>query len=313
MDAPVPIASGLGFPEGPVVLPDGALVIVDIRRGTLIRIAPDGSDHVVAELGGGPNGAALAPDGTLIVCNNGGYAWGDIEGLSIPVGPAADYETGSIQRVDLATGAFETILTSVDGRTLSAPNDLVFDRHGGFYFTDTGKHHAHHSDHGRVCYVDGAGARTVAEPLDQPNGIALSPDGRRLYVTETATARVWWWHVDGPGRLRGGDTFHGAGGGNFLFSEPGYSYYDSMAVQADGDLCIGTLLKAGIAIVARDGSGGRHLDLADLDPAITNIAFGGADMRDAYLTASATGRVYRMRWDTPGLRLNGADNPANGA
>src|SRR3546814_16597000 len=88
----------------------------------------------------------------------------------------------------------------------------LFDAQGGFYFTDTGKHHRHHSDHGRLCHGNGDGARTVAQPLDQPNGIALAPDGSRLYATETATARVWWWDIERPGTLRGGRTFLGAGG-----------------------------------------------------------------------------------------------------
>src|SRR3546814_5006579 len=113
--------------------------------------------------------------------------------------------------------------------TLFRSNDIVFDAQGGFYFTDTGKHHRHHSDHGRLCHGNGDGARTVAQPLDQPNGIALAPDGSRLYATETATARVWWWDIERPGTLRGGRTFLGAGGGNFLCGEPGHAYYDSMA------------------------------------------------------------------------------------
>ena len=298
------VAEGLGFPEGPVILPDGSLAVVEIRHGQVTRIAPDGTKQVIAKVGGGPNGAALAPDGALILCNNGGYQWVENDGWTVPVGAAADYAGGSIQRLRIADGRVETLLTAVDGRPLSAPNDIVFDRDGGCYFTDTGKHHRHHSDHGRICYVDGVGARTVAEPLDQPNGIALSPAGDRLYATETATARAWWWEVERPGVLRGGRTFMGAGGGNFLCAEPGYAYYDSMAVEANGNLCIGTLLQAGIAIVGPDGERIGFVDLSDLDPAITNIAFGGSDMRHAYVTASATGRVYRLTWPRPGLRLN---------
>jgi gluconolactonase len=299
------VAEGLGFPEGPVVLPDGGLAVVEIRDGHVTRIDADGTKSVLAETGGGPNGAALAPDGALIVCNNGGYAWHVADGMSLPIGPAADYAGGSIQRISLESGRVETLLAAVDGRPLSAPNDIVFDAEGGFYFTDTGKHFAHHSDHGRICYMGPAGAWTAAAPLDQPNGIALSPDGSRLYAAETATARIWWWHVDSPGRLRGGETFYGAGGGNFLFSAPGYCYFDSMAMEADGRLCVGTLLKGGIAVIDADGGGHDHVDLGHIDPAITNLAFGGADMHDAYFTASATGRVFRTRWPRPGLRLHG--------
>src|SRR3990167_8470323 len=66
------IASGLRFPEGPVAMPDGSVVLVDIERRTLSRVTPDGKVHVVARLGGGPNGAAPGPGGKIYVTNNGG-------------------------------------------------------------------------------------------------------------------------------------------------------------------------------------------------------------------------------------------------
>src|SRR3546814_3859060 len=99
-------------------------------------------------------------------------------------------------------------------------------------------------------------------------------------------------------------SFLGAGGGNFLCGEPGHAYYDSTAVEANGNLCIGTLLKGGIAIVRPDGERVGFVDLSHLDPAITNIAFGGEAMRDAWVPASATGRLYRLAWPRPGLPPN---------
>lgn len=69
------IASGLQFPEGPVAMPDGSIVLVEIARETLSRITPDGRVDVVASIRGGPNGAALGPHGRMCVCNNGGLAW----------------------------------------------------------------------------------------------------------------------------------------------------------------------------------------------------------------------------------------------
>src|SRR3546814_11322470 len=84
---------------------DGSIFLVEIARGTLTRVSPDGSVTVVAELGGGPNGAALGPDGAVYVCNNGGcFTWEHVMGFTLP-GPVPDaWEGGSIQRVDLDTG-----------------------------------------------------------------------------------------------------------------------------------------------------------------------------------------------------------------
>ena len=72
------VTSGLQFPEGPVWMEDGSVLVVEIRRGTLTRVAPDGTKTVVAETGGGPNGAAIGPDGKVYVCNNGGFIWHDV-------------------------------------------------------------------------------------------------------------------------------------------------------------------------------------------------------------------------------------------
>jgi len=88
------IASGLAFPEGPVAMPDGSVVLVEVRRGTLTRVTPDGAVEVVAELGGGPNGAAIGPDGAVYVCNNGGFEWHDLMGFAIPGNQPADYGGG---------------------------------------------------------------------------------------------------------------------------------------------------------------------------------------------------------------------------
>src|SRR5271166_5681857 len=97
------VAAGLKFPEGPIAMADGSVILVEIQRGTLSRITPDGTVSVVAALGGGPNGAAIGPDGAVYVCNNGGFEWHEAGGLTIPGHSPADYAGGSIQRVDLAT------------------------------------------------------------------------------------------------------------------------------------------------------------------------------------------------------------------
>jgi gluconolactonase len=69
------ITDGLDFPEGPIAMPDGSVLVVEIKGGRLIRVLPDGSKEVAAELGGGPTGAAIGPDGACYVANNGGFHW----------------------------------------------------------------------------------------------------------------------------------------------------------------------------------------------------------------------------------------------
>src|SRR5215467_6534507 len=90
------VAEGLHFPEGPVAMADGSVVLVEIRRGTLTRVTPNGRRETLAELGGGPNGAAIGPDGAVYVCNNGGaWLWREGE-LHMPGDPPPDYQGGAI-------------------------------------------------------------------------------------------------------------------------------------------------------------------------------------------------------------------------
>ena len=195
MDSFELVADGLGFPEGPVALSDGSLLVVEIRSQCVTRIAADGSRRIIASLAGGPNGAAIGPDGAIYVCNNGGFAFGEVElyAINIPVGPAPDYAGGSIQRIDPVTSEIRTLYTEAGDVPLRGPNDLVFDRRGGFWFTDHGK--SGHRDRDRVgvfyAAADGSFIREVIFPLENPNGIGLSPDGRTLYVAETYTCQLW--------------------------------------------------------------------------------------------------------------------------
>src|SRR5688500_12787025 len=201
------IASGLRFPEGPVAMPDGSVILVEIERQTLSRVTPDGKIHVIAKLGGGPNGAAMGPGGKMYVTNNGGFTWIERPGRLFPGPIGPDYKGGSIQIVDPETGKFETLYDSCDGRKLNGPNDLVFDESGGFWFTDLGKTRERDADRGAVYYAkaDGSMIREAIFPLERPNGIGLSPDGRTLYVVETPTARLWAFTLSKPGEIESAD------------------------------------------------------------------------------------------------------------
>lgn len=295
------VAHGLRFPEGPVAMPDGSVLVVEVRGGTLSRVSPDGTVAVVANTGGGPNGAAIGPDGHVYICNNGGYAWQ--EGMVYPTGVAPDYTSGSIQRVDLKTGRVEVVYSQCEGRPLCAPNDLVFDATGGFWFTDFGHDWPRHRDRTGVFYArpDGSLIREVLFPLDAPNGVGLSPDGKRLYVAETHVGRVWAWELAGPGEIAGG-AGHGTMNGKLLAGLPGLQFLDSLAVDSAGNVCVATIWNGGITVISPDGGSIEHVPMPD--PVTTNICFGGPDLRTAYITLTSTGRLVATEWPRPGLKLN---------
>ena len=299
------LTEGLRAPEGPVAMPDGSVIVVEIQAGEITRVLPDGTKETVARCGGGPNGAAVGPDGALYVCNNGGYLWGEAHGLTFPIGVAEDYTSGSIQRIDLGTGEVTTLYTECDGLLLNAPNDIVFDAAGGFWFTDLGHNRGRVHDVGAVYYAqpDGSAITQAVFPIDDPNGIGLSPDGARLYVADSVSARVWAWDLEGPGVIRQTGIPFAPGGGVMLYGVPGYAALDSLAVDGDGNVCVATLIQSAISVITPDGALDEFVSLPKFDPAVTNICFGGPDLRTAYITSSGLGLLYKTDWPRPGLPL----------
>jgi gluconolactonase len=197
-------ASDLQFPEGPVWVGDGSVLVVEIRRRTLTRCFPDGRKQYY-ELGGGPNGAAMGLDGYCYVANNGGFSFkqrGD--GAWVTSGTAEDYKTGRIERVNLETGKWEVLYDKVDGHNIRGPNDLVMDAHGGFWFTDPGKTRHRDWDRGSVCYAkcDGSLVKEMIFPIHKPNGIGLSPTGRRSTSPRPRPRDCGRGILSGPGRAR---------------------------------------------------------------------------------------------------------------
>jgi gluconolactonase len=297
------MTTGLRFPEGPVAMKDGSVALVEIERGTVSRVRPNGAIEVVAHTGGGPNGLAVGPDGAFYVCNNGGFVWREEAGLRRPVGPAADYTGGRIERVDPRTGAVTVLYDRCGAHKLLGPNDIVFDRHGGFYFTDLGKARARDRDWGGVYYAlpDGSRIVEIVHPILTPNGIGLSPDERTLYVAETETARLWAFDITAPGELRKA-PFPSPHGGRLVAGLGGFQRFDSLAVEAGGNVCVATLVNGSVSVIAPDGRLVRQPTMPDLY--CTNICFGGADLRTAFITLSGTGRLVAMPWPEPGHRLN---------
>ncbi|MBV8800054.1 MAG: SMP-30/gluconolactonase/LRE family protein [Alphaproteobacteria bacterium] len=296
------LASGLKFPEGPAAMDDGSVVVCEIAAGRITRVKADGRTQTVARTGGGPNGLAAGPDGALYVCNNGGsFSYVKRQGLTIPGHAPEGHAGGRIERVDISTGRTEVLYESCDGQRLIGPNDIVFDAHGGFWFTDYGRGTKSGRTHGALYYAraDGSKITQVLRELITPNGVGLSPDGKTVYYAETFTGRLWSLPLTRPGKA---EKVEGFTPGIFVGAFPGLAYFDSLGVQADGAVCVATILAGGITTFWPGSKRVKHTSLPD--PLITNICWGGKNMKTAYITMSGTGKLIAMDWPKPGLRLN---------
>ncbi len=295
------VASELEFPEGPVALDDDSVLVVEIRRQTLSRVGPDGTVTVVAELPGGPNGAAIGPDGAVVVANNGGaFDFVDLGGMLLTHQPPTNWRPGTLERVDLTDGSVTTLVSECSGRKFVAPNDLVMDGRGGFYFTDFGIQRDRDADRTGVFWssADGSDVREVIRPMEFPNGVGLSPDGSTIYVAETHSGRVWSWSVTGPGEVASHPGLFA--GGSLLYGAGGLVLFDSMAVDGEGWVCVGTLGlgQGGVTAISPDGSRVEHWHVED--PLVTNVCFAPGGAPVVYLTASAGGQLLVADWPRPG-------------
>ena len=282
MQQPEVIAEGLAFPEGPVVMADGSVIVVETFGGRITRCWK-GLKETICEIGDGPNGGAIGPDGALYVCNNGG------------VGPdyfARTDRVGRIERVDLVTGQFERVYDSCGGKPLSAPNDLVFDCDGNLWFTDFGRIEVNGKQFGGLFCArpDGSSITRIAHTATSFNGVGISPDMATVYVADTIEARIYAF----ARKLEEQKP-------RFVANVPGKVRLDSLAMTAAGNICVATIGEHGaISTVTPDGA---VSSIPTGDQVTTNIAFGGSDMSFAWMTYSMQGRLVKMRWPEAGMRL----------
>ncbi|WP_054587703.1 SMP-30/gluconolactonase/LRE family protein [Sphingopyxis macrogoltabida] len=280
------VAEGLAFPEGPVVMADGSVMVVELAAGRITRCW-NGRTETVCDIGGGPNGAAIGPDGALYVCNNGGL---DLVRFQNARGSGHE---GRIERVDLATGKFERLYDRCGGIALEAPNDIVFDADGRMWFTDLGKtHDGIRTASGLFSALsDGSAITAINRHAVSYNGVGLSPGGEHVYVADTHQARLWRYDRKVEEQRP-----------EWVATAPGPVGFDSLAVTAAGHICVATLYEGGITTIAPDGTL-RKYEIPG-ERYVTNLAFGGEDMSDAWITLSTSGRLVRLRWDEPGLELH---------
>lgn len=300
------VANGLHLPEGPLELPGGDLLVCEVARDRIVRISvSDGTRSVFAHTAPGPNGAAIGPDGAIYVVSNGGYEWG-----SRPLADGTIWEgapvrklpiNGLVERVE-PDGSGRTVLyEGCDRRPLLAPNDLVFDGTGGFYFTDYGRSDGPRTRLlGSLYYAaaDGSSIREIQFPLEMPNGVALSSDEDAVYVGETTTGRILSLAVVAPGEVVAPVVLGAVPG-----APPTYAAScDSMCVDSAGRVLQATIGNGGITVIDPNSREAEHH--ATGDQITTNCCFGGPGLRTLYLTLGRRGALAAIDdWPVPGLQL----------
>ena len=277
-------ATGLGFPEGPVVLEDGRVVLCE-EYGARLSVLDGSGVSLFAETGGAPNGATLGADDQLYVAQNGGVvgAW-----RSTPMIAA------SIQRVS-PDGAVTEACTQVAGSPLLAPNDICFGPDGRLYFTDPAEGYdpVNCSKPSRIYAVDSGGEGELIVERDPvyTNGLGFSPTGELLWV-ESYQRGVY--RLKDEARL--------------LCTLPENHLPDGFAVAEDGRIFIATVASHGITILGPDG---KYLGLIELDERAfpTNCAFqdnrlwitdGGVDFVDDH----TCGRLWCVDTDARGYAMH---------
>ncbi|TWD85636.1 gluconolactonase [Variovorax beijingensis] len=260
------------FLEGPVFDDAGNLYVADIPFGRILRIDPAGAWTLVAEYDGEPNGMKFLDAHTLLV---------------------TDYKNG-LMRVDARTGAVTPHLQRRNTERFKGVNDLVLDAQGNIYFTDQGQTGLHDPT-GRLYRLRPDGQLDLLlGNVPSPNGVALSPDGRLLYLAVTRGNGVWRVPLLADGSVAKVSQF---------FTSYGPSGPDGLAVDAKGRV-----------IVANPGLGYVWLLNARAEPVVvlrgpagastTNLAFGGKDRSTLYVTDSTHGNILTAQLDAPGLMLH---------
>jgi len=287
----VTFAKDLIFPEGPVALSDGTLLVVEggATRGCITRISADGSTRTVVAVTGRPNGLAVDDSGAI---------W------------TAESKTPSLLRVTL-DGKVEVIARDCDGEPFLFPNDLCIGPDGKVYMTDSGvfiddfapggnirPDYPSIPIDGRVYQVDPAsrGVRKLDSGIRFTNGIAFGPDGR-LYVNETVTGDVYRFDIGSAGagpRQCFGNVRDPNG-------PPGWRGPDGMAFGRDGRLYVAVFGQRDITVLDSSGEVAERITTAGKLP--TNLCFGLPGSRRMYVTEYEFGTVEMFDAPVDGFPL----------
>ncbi len=261
------VRDGFEGTEGPVALPDGDLLFVENRASRVTRVALDGSVSAFVTYPGGVNALAFDPHGELVAV------------LTAQPGIAVIYPADKAR----------TLVDRVDGKPLNRPNDLVIDRKGGVYFTDPGGYPKPGQPRPptAVYYLDPRGKLLrLADDIELPNGIQLSPDEKTLYVANTQGEYVLAFQVAADGSVHGRRNFAHLAGFQQTPRGPS-SGADGLAVDSAGRLYVATTI--GVQVF---DSGGAALGTLVLPKQPQNLAFAGEHKQVLFVVGG--GSVYRI-------------------
>jgi gluconolactonase len=263
------LATGFVFTEGPLWHPEGFYYFADVRASMLYRIVPGRAHEVVREKTGGGNGTTFDLEGRLVLCE------------------------GDNRRVTRrgADGRFEVLVDRYEGKRLNRPNDVACKSDGSLYFTDPGLRvpfAEREVEHAGVYRVAPDGAVSLVADFEYPNGLAFSPDERKLYVANTRWAQyIHEIELDGHGRMVRRRIFAD------MSSDETDGVPDGMKVDVEGRVyCTGP---GGTWVFAPDGA---RLGIIRTPEVPANLAFGGPDLRTLFFTARTS--VYTLRVKVPG-------------
>lgn len=261
------------FLEGPVFDAAGNLYVTDIPFGRIFRIDPQGTWSQVAEWRGEPNGMKLLDERHLLI---------------------TDYQNG-LMACEIATGQVRPVLERRNSERFKGLNDLVFDRAGNLYFTDQGQTGLHDPT-GRLYRLRPDGRLDcLLDNVPSPNGVALSPDERVLYLAVTRGNQVWRVPLLEDGSVSKVSAF---------FTSFGPSGPDGLAVDEGGRILVANPGLGCCWVLSPQGQPVEVIQ-SPVGTSLTNLAFGGVQRTDLYLTESVSGSILRVQMAVPGLVLHG--------
>jgi gluconolactonase len=277
-------AAFVAFTEGPAVDADGNVFFSDIQNNRIVKRSSDGALSVWRADSGRANGNMFDAKGRLVTCEGAEF------------GPGGRRR---ITRTDMRSGVVEVLTERFEGKRYNSPNDLTIDNAGRIYFTDP--RYGDKSDLEMKVEgvyrieLDGSVTRLLGQPaIEKPNGITISPDNRTLYIVDSnptpgGNRKIWAFDISSDGSLSGGrlvyDFAPGRGG-------------DGMRVDVEGNLWIAagvyrprnpnetTDVPTGIYVVTPAGKMLGRIPVPE--DVITNLAFGGPDLKTLYIVAGKT-------------------------